>query len=82
MEEEIRQQVGAFWCLIKKKQKDPPLACEQFVIGNVILLNNSQFSGEGVLCVFLDSFLPWQGFLSRKGQVIWSILNLENLRAM
>lgn len=65
-----------------KKKNDPHLACEQFVIGDVILLSNSQFGGEGVLCGFLDSFLPWQGFLSRKGQVSWSILNLENLCAM
>lgn len=48
---------------------------------DVILLNNPQLSGEGVLPVFLGSFLPWQEFLSRKWQASCSILGLENLCA-
>lgn len=48
---------------------------------NVILPNNSQLSREGALPVFLDSFLCWQEFLSRKGQVSCSILDVENLCA-
>lgn len=64
MEEEIRQQVGAFYVLkytLKKKYLILPWPVNNLSLlmsVSVILLNNSQFSGEGVLC----PFLPWQGF--------------------
>lgn len=44
---------------------------------NVLLLANFQLSRLGDLPVFLDSFLLWQKFLSVRGQVSCSILNLE-----